>query len=421
MTYRKGGEQFDVVVVGGGPAGMMAAGRAAELGARVLLLEKNEMLGKKLLITGGGRCNLTNAEFDVRKWTEKFGEKGKFLFPALSRFGVRDTLDFFHARDLPTKVEEENRVFPTSDSAQDVWRVMTEYVKDGRVTVRYRSAVDGFETQDGRISGVRANGEIVSASKYVLATGGRSRPETGSTGEGFRWLKAIGHAIADPDPALVPVRVAESWIKELQGLSFGDAELGVWQGGRKLMARRGKVLLTHFGLSGPLALNMSRDIRECFKRGETALSLDIFPELDATTLDRKVQEVFQENQNKRFKNSLDELLPAKMVPAIVRLSGVDPEKAVNVVTREERLRLAGLLKGLRLTVAGFLGFGKAIVTSGGVSLEEVDFKTMQSRLFPNLCLVGDVLDFNRPSGGYSLQICWTTGRIAGEHAAPIRI
>jgi predicted Rossmann fold flavoprotein len=415
MVYRKDG--FDVVVVGGGPAGMMAAGRAAEMGARVLLLEKNEMPGKKLLITGGGRCNITNAEPDVRKWTAKFGAKGKFLFPALARFGVRETLDFFHGRGLPTKVEEENRAFPKSDRAEDVWRTMTEYLEDMGVTVRYRAAVTGFETEDGRISAIKVGKERMVATAYVLATGGRSRPETGSTGDGFKWLKKIGHTVVDAAPALVPVMVGEAWVREVQGLSFYDVRLSAWSDGQKRLERDGKLLFTHFGISGPLALNMSRDVREFFKAGPTELSLDLRPSLDLAAVDREVQAAFAGNQNRQLKNSLSGLLPAKFIPVLIRLSGVDPDKTVNLVTRQERLRLSGLLKDLRMTVIGFLGLDKAVVTSGGVRLEEVDFRSMRSRLFPNLYLVGDVLDFNRPSGGYSLQICWTTGRIAGEHAA----
>ncbi len=355
MSYRPEREEtWDVIVVGGGPAGMMAAGRAAEKGARVLLLEKNERLGKKLSITGGGRCNITNGELDVKKWTAKLGTKGKFLLPAFARFGVQDTLDFFQTLGLKTKTEEENRVFPKSDQAEDVCRVMADYLKKNEVTVRYKAAVSGFQVEEDVVTGVKMGKQVLKAGTYTLATGGKSRPETGSTGE---------------------------------------------------------------GLSGPLALNMSREVRECFKSGGVVLSLDLMPGLDAPALDRRVQDVLAKHQNKQIQNSLAEFLPAKLIPVALKLADIDPRKIVNIVTREERLRLSGLLKDLKMNVSGFLGFEKAIVTGGGAVLEEVDFRSMRSRLFPNLYIVGDVLDFNRPSGGYSLQICWTTGYLAGDHAA----
>jgi predicted Rossmann fold flavoprotein len=409
---------FDVVVIGGGPAGMMAAGRAAECGASVLLLEKNQRLGEKLLISGGGRCNLTNATSDPQVLLKQYGRAEKFLHSPFSQFGVDETLRFFHDRNMPTKVEPGNRVFPMSDRSQSVFDVLEQYMEEGGVVIRPESVVVSIEAEGESIAGIAlADGNRIVGKKYILATGGKSHPETGSTGDGFRWLKAIGHTILDPDPSLVPIRVEESWIEELSGISFEDAKLSIFQGGKKQGSKRGKMLFTHFGLSGPLVLNMSRDIGESLRYGETAVSVDFFPVLDAGKMDEYIRETFSGSLNKQIKNVLREIVVPLLVPVLLGLAGIDPEKEVNGITKEERLTLGKLLKDFRLTVAGLLGPEKAIVTSGGVALSEVNFSTMQSRRYPNLFLVGDILDIDRPSGGYSLQLCWTTAFVAGSSAA----
>ena len=396
---------------------MMAAGRAAECGASVMLLEKNSRLGEKLLMSGGGRCNLTNAEPDQHNLLAKYKEAAKFLYSPFSKFGVEETLRFFHDRNMPTKVEPGNRVFPVSDSSQSVFDVLEKYMTEGGVTVRNGSVVVGIQASNGLMEGVQlSDGTLILGKRYILATGGKSHPETGSTGDGFRWLRAIGHTIIDPDPSLVPIRVKESWIKELSGISFEDAKLSIFQNRGKQGGGRGKLLFTHFGLSGPLVLNMSKDIGESLKYGETEVSVDFFPTLDAKKIDEKIQGIFSEHLNKQVKNVLREIVVPLLVPVLIRLSGIDPEKEVNSITKEERLALVKLLKDFRLQVDGLLGPEKAIVTSGGVELSEVDFRTMQSRLYPNLFLVGDILNIDRPSGGYSLQLCWTTGYVAGESA-----
>lgn len=408
---------YDIIVIGGGPAGMMAAGRAAELGARVLLLEKNAKLGKKLLITGGGRCNITNAELDVRKMVAKYGPKGKALFGAFSRFGVAEALDFFHAHNLPTKVEAEKRAFPQSNKAEDVWKTLVQYLKDGKVTVKYNSPVSGIETKDGVITGVQVSKQIYTAKNYIVATGGKSRPETGSTGEGFAWMQQLGHTVDESKAALVPVTTKEQWQKELSGLSFPEAKLTIVQDGKKVESKTGKLLFTHFGLSGPLVLNMSKTIRDVFTYAPVMLELDLYPTFDIPALDKKVLDVFNLFSNKKIRNNLGDMVPPKMIGALLGLTHIDPEKECNAITKTERAALVKQLKNFQLTVTGFLGTDKAITTSGGVNLKEIDFKTSQSKLFSNLYLVGDILDFDRPSGGFSLQICWTTGYLAGEHAA----
>ncbi len=406
---------WDVIVVGGGPAGMMAAGRAAERGAKVLLLEKNPGLGKKLLITGGGRCNVTNAEQDVRKLLAKFKESTQFLFSAFSQWHVPDTLNFFHSRGMETKVENELRVFPLSNTAQSVWDVLVAYIKEHKVTAETKSPVAGFIVADKKVVGVRLkNKEEIRARSVILATGGISHPETGSTGDGFQWLAEIGHQVVEPTASLVPVAVKEEWVKRVSGLTLPKVKITLFQNNAKQEMSVGKILFTHVGLSGPTILNMSRSVGELLKYGEVVISLDVLLEYDYGTLNKKFQEIFAEQDKRKFKNCLSVLVPSSLAPVIVTLSGIDPDKQCNAVTREERLKLVELLKHLNLSVLGLLGEDKAITTSGGISLEEVDFKTMRSRLFTNLYVVGDVLNIDRPSGGYSLQLCWTTGFVAGN-------
>lgn len=407
---------YDLVVVGGGPAGMMAAGRAAEKGASVLLLEKNSKLGEKLLITGGGRCNITNAELDVKKMVAKYGVKGKALFGSFARFGVAETIEFFEQRNLPIKVEAEKRAFPQSEKASDVWKVMLGYLKKGQVEVVYNTAVTAVESYGDKILKIKSNkGEFVGRN-YVIATGGKSHPETGSTGEGFDWMRGLGHKVEESDPALVPIKIVEAWPKKLSGVSFEGVRLSIFQSGKKQDSRIGKMLFTHFGVSGPLVLNMSKAAAEIFKYAPVELQLDLYPDFDLQALDKKVLEVLGKFLNKKIKNNLGEIVPAKMISVVLELAGIDPEKSCNEVTKTERIALVKLLKAMPMTISGFLGVEKAIVTSGGVSLKEIDFKTMQSKLFSNLFLAGDILNFDRPSGGFSLQICWTTGYLAGENS-----
>lgn len=419
---------WDIIVVGGGPAGMMAACRAAERAGqekrtvKILILEKNEFLGKKLLITGGGRCNVTNAEFDNRTLLGKFKESGKFLFSAFAQYSVRETLDFFHSRDMPTKIENEKRVFPKSDSAQSVWNVLVESLGKFGVNIRSKAEVMDLMAQEkGLLTSVRLKtGEIIQGKNFILATGGKSHPETGSTGQGFVWLSKLGHAVSEPKAALVPVKTSDPWVKKLSGFSLPTAKITLFQNGQKVpgkqAVKKGKVLFTHFGLSGPAILNMSSEIGELLKYGELVLSLDLLPTHDYATLNTALQKLFSKQSNKKIKNSLDELIPSPLVQVIVEQSKINPDTFCHSITREERLSLVKTMKDLPVHPTGLLGTDQAIITSGGVSLTEVDFRTMRSRLIPNLYLIGDILDIDRPSGGYSLQLCWTTGWVAGNSA-----
>jgi len=404
-------------VIGGGPAGMMAAGRAAELGKSVLLLEKNPTLGKKLLITGGGRCNVTNNKPETRAMLVKYKDSDKFLFSAFSQFGVKETLEFFNKRGMSTKEENEGRIFPVSDKAQSVWDVLYRYMKGGRVEIRTNQEVIGLSTEKDSnfvIIKLKNKTEIL-AKSCVLATGGTSRPETGSTGEGFKWLEKLGHKVIENDFALVPVALKDAWVKKLSGVALKDIKLTTFQNGEKQAAQIGKLLFTHFGISGPTVLNMSKEIGELLKYGEVLIELDLFPKLDQGTLKKKLQELLITESNKKLKNTLGKLIPSALVGAVLELSGIDGETANHSVRSGDRVKLAALLKTIPLNVKGLLGADKAVVSSGGVALEEVNFKTMQSRIAPNLYLAGDVLNIDRPSGGYSLQLCWTTGFVAGSN------
>ncbi len=422
---------WDVVVIGGGPAGMMAAGRAAELGCSVLLLEKNLTLGKKLLITGGGRCNVTNNQPNVRAMLAKYKGNHKFLFSAFSQFGVDDTLEFFNRRGMATKEEAEGRIFPVSNRAQSVLDTLVNYMKESGVEIQTNSAVVGFSfvkakrrvSMDGtRRDSVESNfcirlenKEQIIARACIIATGGTARPETGSTGEGFGWLKKIGHTIVENNSALVPVALQDAWVKKIGGVTLKDIKLTTWQNGQKQDVQQGKLLFTHFGISGPTVLNMSKDIGDLLEQGEVVIKLDLFPQLDHEALKQELQTLLVAESNKKLKNTLSNLIPAALVTALLELAGINGETANHSVRHEERVKLVALIKNIPLNVKGLLGKDKAIVSSGGVDPKEVDFKTMQSRLVPGLYIIGDALNIDRPSGGYSLQLCWTTGFVAGSN------
>ncbi len=421
---------WDVIVIGGGPAGMMAAAGAAKRGRQVLLLEKNATLGKKLLITGGGRCNVMNAELDTRTLLAKYKESDKFLFSAFSQFSSKESFEFFNSRNMPTKIENEKRVFPVSDKAQSVWDVLVHELKENKVTVRSNSPVSSLLIKDEKVVGVKLgalnNKEEILGESIIVATGGTSRPETGSTGDAYKWMRAIGHNVIEPEPSLVPVRIKDKWVKEMQGKTLDEVKITVYAGSdtpiggekglEKIKTKKGKILFTHFGVSGPTVLNMSKDIGEYIKHEQVFLSLDIKPDQDHGKLNASLQKLFTEEINKKIKNALSAIIPSALVLAVIVRAGIDPDKACNSITREERMALISAIKDLRIEVDGLLGTDKAIITSGGVDLSEIDFKTMRSRLAQNVFIIGDMLNVDRPSGGYSLQLCWTTGFVAGQNA-----
>ena len=408
---------FDIAVIGGGPAGMMAAGRAAELGAKVVLIEKNETLGKKLLITGKGRCNFTHYEFDIRKFAEKFGRNGRFLYSAFTQFGAREVIDFFESRGVKGKVEQGDRIFPEKGNAQDILNVFIKYLTEGKINILLNSEVTGFKQNNGKISQVFLRDREISAEKFIICAGGKAYPQTGSSGDGYRWAEQLGHAIVTPVPALNPVKTSENWVKELQGLSLKNVSLKLFQNSKKKDERFGEMLFTHFGVSGPIVMDMSKNIGTLLKNGTVKLILDLKPALDFKKLDKRIQRDFEKFKGRMFKNSLKGLLPLSMIPVMIKLSGIEPEKKVDYISREERNKLVHLLKELELTPTELLGFKWSVVTSGGVSLKEVNPNTMGSKKMDNLYFAGEILDLDGPSGGYNLQECWSTGFLAGQSAA----
>lgn len=408
-------ESYDVIVIGGGAAGMMSAGVAAEKGKKVLLLEKNPNLGKKLRITGGGRCNILNATFDTRTLLARYGTAEKFLFSAFAKYNVEETLDFFHKQGLNTKTEAENRVFPESERAEDVARTFEKFLKEHKVTTKTGVTVKKILTENGRVTGIRTSEGILTANSYILATGGTSRPDTGSTGDGYTWLREIGHSVTTPTPSLVPIEVKDAWVRDIAGISIEDTQISLYQNNELFLKTTGKILFTHDGLSGPGILNISQQIGDTLLHGPVEVRINTLPVHNEEAILEFLRALHTDHANKKIKNILSDLVTGGLVGPILAQAGILPDRLVNTITRQERHLLIGAIRGLTLQVRRLLGPEKAIIASGGVALTEIDFKTMRSTIHPNLFIVGDLLDINRPSGGYSLQLCWTTGYLAGSN------
>jgi predicted Rossmann fold flavoprotein len=415
-------EIWDVAVIGGGAAGMMAAGQAAAKGARVVIIEKNSTLGKKLLITGGGRCNITNAEPKERVFLSKFNSRGKaadqFLFSPFSRHGVKDSIAFFNTQGLQTKVEARERVFPITNLSDSVWDVLVKVMRVGKVHVLSSSGVTKVTSKGNHIEYVTLiNDQKIYAHSYIFATGGLSRPDTGSTGDGFKWLTELGHTVTAPDPSLVPLTVRDTWVPALAGVTLPNVTLSLLEDGKKVSSQTGGLLFTHQGISGPAALNLSKEVGERLPYGLVPLSLDLMPGTNLEALDELLLQTIAAGSNKKSRNLLTAIVPSGLVPVVLKFARINEERVANSLTREERITLGTVLKSIPLFAKGRLGFEKAIIASGGVELTEVEMKTMHSRIVDNLYIIGDLLNIDRPSGGYSLQLCWTTGTVAGQSAA----
>ena len=408
-----------VVIVGGGAAGLMAAISAAENGADVLVLEKMPAPGRKILITGKGRCNFTN-RCEITDFPKFFPNNGAFLYSALRAFDNQDLIDFLAAHGVPSKVERGGRLFPVSDKAADVVDALVKTARQAGVRIQTSRPVQSVRVADGRVSGVVAGLETVPADAVILATGGLSYPGTGSTGDGYRLAKELGHSVTPLAPALVPLEVAESWIGELQGLSLKNVSALVRINGRKVDSDFGELMFTHFGLSGPIILSLSQAASRALKqtpRPEIVVSVNLKPALTPETLDKRLQRDFTAFARKQFKNSLGELLPAKLIPVMIRLSGIAPEKPVHQISRDERRQLVELLQNLCFTIRGTRPVAEAVVTAGGVAVKELQPKTMESRLVGGLYFAGEILDVDGYTGGFNLQAAFSTGYVAGRAAA----
>ncbi len=412
----KTGTVYDIIIIGGGASGMMAGAVAGAKGKKVLILEKNKDLGEKLKISGGGRCNITNAEKDIRKFLANYGDAEQFLYSSFAKFSSKDTFGYFENLGLPLVVQARQRAFPHTEKAHDVNKALIHALKSGNVEIKTSGKVTKILSNKNEIIGVVAGEKTYQAKSYIFATGGVSHPETGSTGDGFKWLKDLGHNVMSPTPTIVPLAVSDEWIKSLAGVSLSFMKITFYVDGVKKFMKKGKVLFTHFGLSGPLILNSAKLVADLLHTGIVTATIDAFPDTDMGALEKKIINVFDMNKNKMVKNVFDQIAPEGTSLSILSLVSVDPDKKVHSVTKEERKEIVQTLKSLPVNIIGLMGFDRAVVADGGVSLDEIDTKTMRSKLYENLYITGDLLHINRPSGGYSLQLCWTTGFVAGENA-----
>ena len=404
---------MNILVIGGGAAGLMAAGTAAENGARVTLLETNEKVGRKLFITGKGRCNVCN-NCDIQTVLQNVPVNPRFLYSALGGFSPEDAMAFFISHGVPLKTERGNRVFPVSDKAADIIDALFTWIKRVGVIIKH-TAAERLVIEGVRLAGVQAGGALYPADRVIVATGGVSYPQTGSTGDGYRFAKQAGHTVVPPNPSLVPL-VTPGGCEELMGLSLRNVQVTVLENSKRIWSEFGEMLFTHFGLSGPLILSASAHMRHFGSKGYH-IEIDLKPALDEKTLDKRLLSDFGAHKNSDFINALGGLLPRKLIPAVVRLSQIDPHAKVNGITRQQRAALLQTLKHFLVVVSGKRPVAEAIVTSGGVSVREVDPKTMESKKLPGLYFAGEVLDVDAYTGGFNLQIAWSTGRLAGLSAA----
>ena len=422
-----------VIVIGGGAAGMMAAIAAADAGAEVCLIEKNEKLGKKIYITGKGRCNVTNAG-EMETLFANCVSNPKFLYSAFYRFDNRSVMDFLEKAGCPLKVERGDRVFPVSDHSSDVIAALSGELRRRDVEILLHSEVKEILTADeAKVTGVRlSNGRKLDADSIIIATGGISYPTTGSTGDGYRFAKETGHAFVDTMPSLVPFTTEEAWCKDVMGLALKNVSVRLVHGSKEIYEGFGEMLFTHFGVSGPLILSASsyymKNAEKAHKKaakskagkeseGKVTLYIDLKPALDPEQLDKRILRDFEDNKNKQFKNALNGLFPVKLIPIMISLSGIHPDKKVNEITREERRSFAELIKNLPLTITGVRDYNEAIITRGGVSVKDINPSTMESKKVQGMYFAGEVLDLDALTGGFNLQIAWSTGYLAGENAA----
>jgi len=408
-----------VIVVGGGAAGMFAAIAAAKNGHQVTLYEKNEKLGKKIFITGKGRCNITNAA-DMEELFDAVVTNSKFLYSSFYGYTNQNVIDFFEDAGVPVKIERGNRVFPISDHSSDVIRALEREMKKVGVKVCLNTEVKSVEAEKGKFNKVVLKDTTTqTADACIVATGGLSYRSTGSTGDGFRFAENVGHKVTQCFPSLVPMETKEPWICELQGLSLRNVEAKILDGKKELYKDFGEMLFTHFGVSGPLIISASSYVGKKFmdkngQKKELTLEIDLKPALTDEQLDQRVLRDFEENHNRQFKNAITKLFPTKLIPVMLELGGIDPEKKVNSIEKEERKQFVHLIKHFRMTLTGLRDYPEAIITKGGVNVKEIDPGTMESKLVKGLYFAGEVLDLDALTGGFNLQIAWSTGYAAGN-------
>ena len=399
-----------VAVIGAGPAGIIAASTAALRGLDVTLLEKNKKIGKKLFITGKGRCNITNAA-PIEEFFDNIVTNKYFLYSSLYSFTNEDMIALLNKYGLETKVERGNRVFPKSDKSSDVNRALEKMIKDSGLHLKLNSNVKSIFLKDD-VFYINLDDESMSFDALIIATGGKSYPLTGSTGDGYEFAKKLGHTIKAIKPALVPIVVEEEWVKDLQGLSLKNVTLNSYRNNELIHSEFGEMIFTHYGISGPIVLTTSNYINK-YNEGKISFKIDFKPALDYETLDKRILRDFDLYINKHIKNSLDDLLPQRIIPWIINLSEIDQDKSVNQISKEERYRLVSLIKNFPLTFKTFRPIEEAIVSSGGISIKEINPSTMESKIVPNLYFAGEVIDVDALTGGFNLQIAYSTGYLAG--------
>lgn len=404
-----------IIVVGGGAAGMLSAIFAARNGHEVLLYEKNSKLGKKLYITGKGRCNITNAS-DMETLFDHVVTNSKFLYSSFYSFNNFDVIDFFEELGLKTKIERGNRVFPESDKSSDVIAALAGELRRLGVTIVFDAEVSDILAENGQLKGIKLKNqkEIIKADKVIVGTGGLSYRATGSTGDGYRFAEKLGHKVTELHPSLVPFNIKEQFIKDLQGLSLKNIRITVTSKKKVIFSDFGEMLFTHFGVSGPVILSASSYVIPYMKNKDVELAIDLKPALSTEQLDARIVRDFEEYKNKQFKNSLDQLLPKKLIPTMIMLSGIHPDKKVNMITKEERLKLVDTIKSMKLGVSSLREYTEAVITKGGISVKEINPSTMESKLVSNVYFVGEVLDLDALTGGFNLQIAWSTAYAAGN-------
>lgn len=404
-----------IIVVGGGAAGMLSAIFAARNGHEVLLYEKNSKLGKKLYITGKGRCNITNAS-DMETLFDHVVTNSKFLYSSFYSFNNFDVIDFFEELGLKTKIERGNRVFPESDKSSDVIAALAGELRRLGVTIVFDAEVSDILAENGQLKGIKIKNqkEIIKADKVIVGTGGLSYRATGSTGDGYRFAEKLGHKVTELHPSLVPFNIKEQFIKDLQGLSLKNIRITVTSKKKVIFSDFGEMLFTHFGVSGPVILSASSYVIPYMKNKDVELAIDLKPALSTEQLDARIVRDFEEYKNKQFKNSLDQLLPKKLIPTMIMLSGIHPDKKVNMITKEERLKLVDTIKSMKLGVSSLREYTEAVITKGGISVKEINPSTMESKLVSNVYFVGEVLDLDALTGGFNLQIAWSTAYAAGN-------